>query len=79
MDRHFLAAPHEEVAPQDCNTSTLEQTRRDDALDEALRCTFPASDPIALDFSFALVTVADRQQQRMKADRFGQVLPRRTS
>jgi hypothetical protein len=79
MDRQFLAAPYEEVALQDCNTSTLEQTRRDDALDEALRCTFPASDPIALDFSFTSIVVADRQQQRMKADRFGQVLPGRPS
>lgn len=32
--------------------SLLEKAHRDEALDEALRGTFPASDPIALNFSF---------------------------
>jgi hypothetical protein len=31
-------------------SSMLDKAHREDALDEALRCTFPASDPIALNF-----------------------------
>ncbi|NEX64648.1 hypothetical protein [Noviherbaspirillum galbum] len=52
MDNCFHALLSKEVVLNEGETSMLELQRRDAALDEALRCTFPASDPIALSFSF---------------------------
>lgn len=52
MDGYLSAAPYWDVTLKDNDMEMVEQTRRDAALDEALRCTFPASDPVALDFAF---------------------------
>jgi hypothetical protein len=52
MDGYFSATPYGDVALHGNDMDTFEQKRRDAALDEALRCTFPASDPVALNFAF---------------------------
>ncbi|MFC7514733.1 hypothetical protein ACFQUU_06945 [Herbaspirillum sp. GCM10030257] len=44
-------------------SSMQDTAHREDALDEALRCTFPASDPIALSFRlprYGIGSVKDR-------------------
>lgn len=70
MDGHFSATPFMEVASQDDDMDTFEQVRRDAALDEALRCTFPASDPVALNFAFSSHVMADQEQHRLTIDFF---------
>ena len=58
MDGYLSAPPCGDVALRGNDMDTFEQARRDAALDEALRCTFPASDPVALNFAFtSLVAV----------------------
>ncbi len=58
MDGYLSATSDRDAALQVNDMNTFEQTHRDAALDEALRCTFPASDPIALNFDFtSLATV----------------------
>ncbi len=70
MDEHFSATPDMDIALEDDDTDTLELARRDAALDEALRCTFPASDPIALNFTFTWFMMPDREQHRLPIDLF---------
>lgn len=51
MDGYLSATSEGDVALQGNERDTCEQVHRDAALDEALRCTFPASDPVAIDFA----------------------------
>lgn len=74
MYRHFSAFPCDEASVQRHQANLREQERRDASLDEALRCTFPASDPVALNFSPLLAPV--REQLRLTIDFFKHARPR---
>lgn len=50
MDGYLSAPPNGDAALRGNETDTFEEAHRDAALDEALCCTFPASDPVALNF-----------------------------
>jgi hypothetical protein len=65
MDKYFSATPERDVALSHDDTDTFEQARREAALDEALRCTFPASDPVALNTVFASLAVINPEQHRL--------------
>lgn len=52
MDKYFHTFSPEETVLTSEEVEMLELRRRDAALDEALRCTFPASDPVALSSMF---------------------------
>lgn len=51
MEANLTAIPRFGDAPARPITSVLEETRRDEALDQALSLTFPASDPTAISFT----------------------------
>ena len=51
MNKYFLAASGEDANVHQAQESKCKQERRDACLDEALGFTFPASDPIALNYS----------------------------
>lgn len=65
MDKYFCATPEMDVALPRNDTDTFEQARREAALDEALRCTFPASDPVALTAVFASPVMIDPEHHRL--------------
>jgi len=52
------------ILPQD-DADFLEEIRRDAALDEALKCTFPASDPVALTAVFTLPSEVSPNSYRL--------------
>jgi hypothetical protein len=44
----MIADPRRKPLPNDVERDTRERTRREEALDDALRNTFPASDPVSI-------------------------------
>jgi hypothetical protein len=68
MDKRLTPVFHTDTGPLDHAMSEAEKAHRDEALDEALRCTFPASDPIAVSFSFPFFGVGKRKRLLGKRD-----------
>lgn len=48
MKKYSFVGSKQNVLLRPDDTDSIEEARREAALDEALRCTFPASDPVAL-------------------------------
>jgi len=61
MDSYFASDFYGNFILQRDDIDASEQMRRDAALDDALSCTFPASDPIALNFDFVPFPQPDRE------------------
>ena len=58
MDGYLSAHSEGDAALRGSKKETSERVHLDAASDDTLRCTFPASDPIALNFAFiSLVSV----------------------
>jgi len=72
MDGYLSAPSDEEAALRDYAMGIFEQVHLDAALDDALRCTFPASDPVALNFAFTSLVSARTELIR-------RAFPRRSS
>lgn len=70
MDKYFSAFPSDDATLERHQADIREQERRDACLDEALSFTFPASDPVALDCSFASLPSLARDQLRVTSDFF---------
>lgn len=51
MKKHYMNYSHRPTDIRSDEIATLERAHRDAALDEALRESFPASDPIAVSFT----------------------------
>jgi hypothetical protein len=62
MDGYFSTTTRDACTLLRNKTNAHDQVHQDAALDEALRCTFPASDPVALDFSVSAVVVEESVQ-----------------
>ena len=62
MNKYYLSDPREEASLQQRKENMREQERRDTALDDALGFTFPASDPVALNFSAPRTGTADPER-----------------
>jgi hypothetical protein len=45
----MIADPKRKLSPDDLDRDNLERRRREEALDEALKDTFPASDPVSME------------------------------
>lgn len=56
MDKFFLMASSVDANVRQCQESMLEPEHGDASLDEALGFTFPASDPVALNFAFCRIS-----------------------
>jgi hypothetical protein len=74
MNKHVTPVFHIDAGLSKHEMNALEKAHREDALDlaldEALRCTFPASDPIALSFSVAFFAVGSRKRFLRKSANF---------
>jgi hypothetical protein len=72
--------PLNKSVSHDCNSTALLLTSKhqDDALDEALIESFPASDPIALNFTCTSFVVICQEQQSLASDLAKQVSSRET-
>lgn len=57
MDKHCTPALHRDAKSLDSARRASEKVHRDGALDEALRCTFPATKSIAIGFASRLSDV----------------------
>jgi hypothetical protein len=65
MNKYFSVASSEDSILQQRRENMREQERLDASLDEALGFTFPASDPVALNCSFAAFLAPKREQLRV--------------
>lgn len=72
MDRYLSVSPSGDSALPGGDTETFDQAHCDAALDEALCCTFPASDPIAINFAFTPLVL-------MRAELIRRAFPRTLS
>lgn len=72
MDGYLPAPPSGDAALRGNEMDTFEEVHRDAALDEALRCTFPASDPVALNFDFTSLA-------SMRTELIRRAIPRKSS
>jgi hypothetical protein len=70
MNKYFSAVSTEYANLQQRRENMREQERRDAALDEALSCTFPASDPTALNCAVIAFLAPKREQLRISIDFF---------
>ena len=68
MNKYFSADSSKEASLQQRKENMREQERRDTALDDALGFTFPASDPVALNFSATAFLAPKREQLRVTID-----------
>jgi hypothetical protein len=65
MNEYLCATRNKTLALSPDNTDLLEELRRDAALDEALKCTFPASDPVSLTAVFTLPSEVSPHDQQL--------------
>lgn len=72
MDEYFSGPAYGDAALRSNELDVSEQLRLDAALDDALRCTFPASDPVALNFAFT--SLVSRRSELMR-----RAFPRRSA
>lgn len=72
MDEYLSAQACGDAALHSNDRDMSEQVRLDAALDEALCCTFPASDPVALDFAMT-------SHVSTRAELIRRAFPRRSS
>jgi len=70
MNKYFSAPSSEEASLQQRREYMREQEGRDASLDEALGFTFPASDPVALNYSVTAFLAPKREQLRVTIDFF---------
>lgn len=77
MNKYYLTDSREEASLQQRKENMREQERRDISLDEALGFTFPASDPVALNYSTTAFLGPKREQLRVTIDFFKQAWAKR--
>jgi len=65
MNNYLFAKRKKILALSPDDTDLLEEIRRDTALDEALKCTFPASDPVSLTGVLALPSEVSSAYHRL--------------
>lgn len=76
MDKYYSAFPCEKITLERHQANIRDQTHRDASLDDALGCTFPASDPVALDYSVTTLLGPAREHLRVTIEFFKHARPR---
>jgi len=65
MNEYLFKTRKKTLALSHDSTDSREEIRRDAALDEALKCTFPASDPVSLTAVFTLPSEVSPHHHRL--------------